>query len=145
MAAGGDHRRRGRVGAADVLERREHPVGHEHGRADPPEHVNLLAGGGGRPDNVLDAESSRDLGRHHDVRMVGEPVRPADHGHARRDQRGRHQAAILAPGQAQLDRLSGLHQVGDGGDERLGHRARPAVDATAEGTGDGRWPRSRLG
>ena len=71
----------GRVGPTHVLEGRQHAVRDQHRRPDPAEHVNLLTGRGGGSDQVLDAEPTGDLGRHHDVRVIGEPVRPRHHRH----------------------------------------------------------------
>ena len=79
----------------------------------------------GRAHDVLDAEPAGDLGGHHDVRMIGEPVGPRRHRHARLDQRGGDEAAVLAAGQAELDRAARVAQRRDRRDERLGDAPAP--------------------
>ena len=116
VAARGERGGGGGIGTADVLERGQHPVGHEHRRADPAEHVDPLPGRGRRPHDVLDAEPGGDLGGHHDVRVVVEPVGPGHDRHAGLHQRGGDQPAVLAAGQAELDRAPRVAQRRDRGD-----------------------------
>jgi hypothetical protein len=62
---------------------------------------------------VLDAQRARDLGGDHHIRVVGESMRPPSHRNPGLDQRGGHQAAVLAAGQAELDGLPGLAERRD--------------------------------
>ena len=149
VAARGERGGGGGVGAADVLERRQHPVGDEHACARIlAEHVDLLPGRGRRPHDVLDAKPAGDLGGHHDVRVVVEPVGPGHDGHAGLHQRGGDEAAVLAASQAELDRAARVPQRRDGGDERLsdlprapGRSAGPKAGPPAE-PGAAPWPAS---
>ena len=116
-------------GRAHVLERGQHPVGDEYGGADPAEHVDPLAWRGRGAHRVLDAEPPGDLGRHHDVRVVGEPVGDGRHRHARLDQRGGDEPAVLAAGQAELDRPARVAQRRDRRDKRVRDAARARAPA----------------
>ena len=145
VAAGGDRRRGHGVGAAHVLERGQHPVRDQHRRTQPAEDVGLRARRGRRRHRVLDAEPASDLGGDHDVRMIVEPVRLRPHRNTGRDERRGHQAAVLAAGEAELDRRCGLAQRRDRGHERGGHAGRASTVNRAEGIVDrGERPRQRV-
>ena len=126
VTARGERGGGGGIGAADVLERGQHPVGDDHGGADPGQHVDALSRRGRRPHDVLDAETAGDLGGHHDIRVVVEPVGPGHDQYPGLHQRGGDEPAVLAAGQAELDRAARLPQRRDRGDKSLGDVPRSA-------------------
>jgi len=116
-----------RIRPADVLERGQHPVGHEYRRADPAQDVGLIRClRWPRPgDGVLQAEPAGDQAGDDHVGVAGEPVRAGQERHPRRGQRSGDQPGILTPGQRELDRRNRLAQRPDGLGQGLGDPVRP--------------------
>ena len=86
------------------------------------------------------AQFPGDLRRKDHVRVIREAVGPGPGRHACRRECGGDQAAVLAAGQAQLDRRGRVPQRGDGRDQRLGDQA-PGVSGPRVGRTvvPGRW------